>query len=147
MFKTEEKKIGDCTYRVSQVGAIAGRAAFLKLVKAAGPLLGGMVDKKGKVSGDFDLGSMFEKVNLTESDLTYFCDLFSEKTFVVLPDGKTPRLDAPGFFDSHFAGRYLEMVQWLAFCVGVNFAGFFGGALSAPNDPASLNVPMPPVAS
>ena len=136
-FKTEEKKIGPCTYKVTQLGAIKGRAAFLRLVKVLGPMLGGAVDQDGKVRDkDFDLGKLFASMTLDEDDLTYFCDLFGERTFVVKPDGKMPRLD--NVFDEHFAGQYIDMVQWLAFAVKVNFADFFDVAVSAVPAPASI---------
>ena len=93
-FKTESKTIGGLEYRVSQLGAIKGRAAFLRLVRCLGPMLGGLVSKDGKVkSKDFDIGELFAKMTIEEQDLTYFCDLFAEKTFVVLEDNKMPRLD------------------------------------------------------
>ena len=79
--------------------------------------------KDGKVvTKDFDLGDLFTRLTLDEEDLTYFCDAFAEKTFVVQPDGKMPRLD--NVFDAHFAGHYIDLVQWLAFAVRVNFADF-----------------------
>ena len=142
--KTEEKQIGACIYRVSQLGAIKGRAAFLRLVKALGPIAGGLVDAKGKQAASLDLGDLMARLTLTEDDLTFFCDLFAEKTFIVKSDGKTPRLDH--CFDDHFAGRYLEMIQWLAFAVQVNFADFFGAALNAASGQASPSAPTEPAA-
>ena len=140
-FKTESKIIGGLEYKVSQLGAIKGRTAFLRLVKALGPVVGGLVDPKGAPRQSLDLADMFGKLALTDADLTYFCDIFSEKTFVV-KGSQMPRLD--NVFDDHFAGRYLDMVQWLAFCVQVNFADFFGGALIAAVDPASPSAPTQP---
>ena len=140
MFKCESKKIGACEYRVTQLGAVAGRGAFLRLVRALGPMLAGLATAGGKV----DLGEVFGRLELSEADLTYFCDLFAEKTFVMLPDGKMPRLDK--CFDEHFAGSYLFMVQWLAFAVKVNFADFFGDALTGPPSPP-VDASKPQVAS
>jgi hypothetical protein len=142
MFKTEERVIGASTYMVSQLGAIAGRAAFLRLVKALGPALGGLVSAGGKLRGDIDFGDLISRVQLSEGDLSYFCDLFAQKTFVKLEDGKMPRLD--NVFDAHFAGKYMDLVQWLAFCVKVNFADFFGDlGQSGPAPPSKPAVTAP----
>ena len=132
MFNAETKKIGGCEYKVTQLGAVKGRGAFLRLVKCLGPMLAGLAGKGGKVA-DIDVGALFSRLDLTEDDLTFFCDTFAEKTFVTLPDGKMPRLDK--VFDEHFAGSYSYMVQWLAFAVKVNFADFFDGLSSAPASP------------
>ena len=73
-------------------------------------------------------------------------DMLTRQPFdVVLEDLKMPRLD--GVFDEHFAGRYMEMVQWLAFCVQVNFQGFFKGSSSAANGHPSPDEPEAPEAA
>lgn len=123
MFKVEERKIGDSTYKVSQLGAIKGRSVMLRLTKCLGPALVGLASRETLKASIPDL---LANMDIEEEDLTYFCDSFAEKTFVVTPDGKMPRLD--NVFDLHFAGRYMEMIQWLGFCLEVNYAGFFRGA-------------------
>ena len=133
MFSAEVKKIGGCEYKVTQLGAIKGRGAFLRLVRCIGPVFAELAGKSGKGAKDIDIGALFSRLELSEDDLTFFCDTFAEKTFVTLPDGKMPRLDK--VFDEHFAGSYSYMVQWLAFAVKVNFADFFDGLSSAPASP------------
>ncbi len=140
MFKTDSKTIGGLEYRVSQLGAVKGRAVFLRIVKLVGPAIASVV-KGGKIDmKNVDLGDLFKRVELTEEDLTFFCDAFAEKTFVVLPDKKAPRLDH--VFDAHFAGKYGDMMQWLVFCVSVNFADFF---VAAELDAAEANASAPTV--
>lgn len=83
-------------------------------MKVAGPVLEGNLD------------AALDK--LTEADFDYFCDLFAKTTQVHGPDmkeGAWPYLS--DIFAVHFAGRYLEMMRWLAFALGVNFSSFFGG--------------------
>jgi hypothetical protein len=133
--KTEEREIGGLKYRVTQLGAKAGRAALLRIMKTVGPAA-------AMLQGDDlagALGKFFE--NLSEVDLDYFCALFGEKSFVFQADGKMPRVDQ--VFDEHFAGRYLDMIEWLIFAGEVNFADFFrgvggkiGGVLSVGKPPA-----------
>jgi hypothetical protein len=137
MFKTEERVIGGLTYKVSQLGAIKGREAFLRLFKCLGPMAGTLANK-----GEVDLATALQRLEMTAGDLAYFCDLFAEKTFVVLEDKRAPRLD--NVFDTYFAGKYLDMVQWLAFAVEVNFRDFWGAAKERAAAAAPPSEPMPP---
>lgn len=106
--KTEERVIGDDTLEVTQLGAIKGRAVFVRVLKVIGPALTGK-----------DMAGIFAGLN--EEDVTYLCDAFAPMTLV---KGKG-QLDK--IFDVYFAGRFLEMFQWLAFCIELNFASFFKG--------------------
>jgi hypothetical protein len=120
-FKVEKKKIGRHTYYVTQLNALVGRKALVRLAKFLGPALAAAT--KGDVTDA--LARVAE--SLSEDDFEYFCDLFAEKTVVTGGeyDGEP---DLHLIFDEHFAGEYLEMVQWLAFAFQVNFASFFSGA-------------------
>lgn len=42
MIKTDQRRIGKCEYRVTQLGFLEGRRAFLRLLKLAGPSLEGL---------------------------------------------------------------------------------------------------------
>lgn len=118
--KTQEREIDGVKYRVTQLGAVDGRAVLLRLLKAFGPSAAAML-------GD-NIAEAVAKLNLSEDDLSYFCQQFGQKTFVVLGD-KTPRLD--NVFDEHFAGRYRAMILWLGFAVEVNFADFLSDKAAA----------------
>lgn len=139
MFKVESQRIGVHTYKVTQLDAITGRRAFTRLLKLIGPAM-----SKLDGMGESSLArAMAELVgHLEEGDVDYFCDTFSAVTEV--SGGKyakaAPQLDT--VFLSHFAGEYLEMTQWLVFCMKVNFASFFAGAgqalgNQAPSDSSS----------
>ena len=122
MFKFEKKKIGAHTYYVTQLNALVGRKALVRLAKFLGPALA----SAGKGNVTDALASVAE--NLSEVDVEYFCDLFAEKTVVTGGKYDEGEPDLHLIFDEHFAGEYLEMVQWLAFAFQVNFASFFAGA-------------------
>lgn len=118
LFKTEEKVIGAYTYKVTQLDAITGRRAFTRMMKVVGPALGGSSE---------GLETFFS--SLAEDDMDHFCNLFAKMTTVSggdLREGAEPQLS--DVFMYHFAGRYLEMVEWLVFAFKVNFASFFAGA-------------------
>jgi hypothetical protein len=147
--RTESKVIGGVEYRVTQLGAIMGRAVFLRLVKAIGPVLASLASKEGtlsalvkgggKVDTTVDFGEILSHLNLSEDDAKYLCDAFAEKTFVVEAPDKMPKLS--NVFDEHFAGRYAAMGQWIAFCVKLNYADFFSDSLAEAIKQASANVP------
>jgi hypothetical protein len=109
MRRTETLKTADFAYECTQLGALEGRTALLRAQKIA-------------VQGVNGLDAMVNA--MTPNDLDYFCSIFSKQTRVIMPDGKRPLLDS--IFDLHFAGDMaFEMVEWLAFCLGLNFGVFF----------------------
>jgi hypothetical protein len=127
-----DKEIGGRRYYVTQLGAKKGRQALARLVKVLGPVMAHVVSdaKPGaamrSISGDALKGALLElSERISEADLTYFCETFGEYTEVELEGGKRPRLTME-MQDLHFAGKYGEMLQWLAFAAEVNFADFFG---------------------
>ncbi|MBS2020454.1 MAG: hypothetical protein JST00_46785 [Deltaproteobacteria bacterium] len=132
MLKQEEKIIGGYRYKVTQLDAVKGRRAFMRLMKVVGPAY-----SKGATSGIE--GALEDLVSrLSEDDVDHFCDVFAKTTQVSggdLTEGREPFLR--DIFMFHFAGRYLEMVQWLVFCCEVNFASFFAQAASLLAAPAA----------
>lgn len=120
-FKSEAKQIGAYTYKVTQLDAIRGRRAAVRLGKVIAPAL-----DADSISVD-SIGKMLAKAlgSLTEDDFDYFCDLLSAQTSVKGPGFKgEPQL--ADVFATHFADRYADMVQWLAFALKVQFGSFFG---------------------
>lgn len=119
--EVKSKTIGDCTYRVRQLPAIQGRKVLVRLMKMFGPAL----ESIGK---NTDVGSMLASAleNLDEEVFDSLCDTFAKHTEFELANGNYVGLGEPGMFDQHFTGKYGPMIQWLAFCVQVNFADFLG---------------------
>ncbi len=118
-------RIGAHSYKVTQLDAVVGRRVFTRLFKIAGPALAKLengIDEKA-------LGAALTELvtRLEPADVDHFCDTFAEVTEV--SGGKytkaAPQLDT--VFSVHFAANYLEMFQWLAFCLQVNFSSFFVG--------------------
>jgi len=107
MREVKSKTIKDCTYEVTQLGAIKVRSLLTRLARILGSGGGDMAKSLGLI---------------TEEDMTYVCDAFAELTVVHQPDGKAPYLK--NCFDLHFAGKYDEMIQWLMFCLEINFGSF-----------------------
>jgi hypothetical protein len=89
------------------LGAVEGRGALLRAQKIA-------------VKGVHGLDAMIDA--MTSADLDYFCTIFAKATRVQIAEKRPILADV---FDVHFAGHYFEMVQWLSFCLGLNFGPFF----------------------
>ncbi len=113
MRETKTKSIGQLDYTVTQLGATAGRKVLVRLAKVIGAGLGG----PEPISG------MLAAVN--DDDMAFMCDQFAALTTVKIGD-KSPGLK--DIFEEHFAGKHLEMIYWLAFCIEVNFGSFLDAA-------------------
>lgn len=125
-FKVESKRIGAHDYKVTQLNAVTGRRVFTRLFKLVGPAMAKTEGRKGDDALAAAMTGLLE--HLSEDDVDYFCDVFSAVTSV---SGGAYSKAAPQLADvflSHFAGEYLAMMQWLAFCMQVNFRSFFAGA-------------------
>jgi hypothetical protein len=148
-FKVEEKRIGAHTYKVTQLDAVTGRRTFFRLTKAAGPAMARLYT--GGKPLDERISTALQELlqNLTEADVDHFCDTFAAVTEV--SGGQyskaAPQLDS--VFITHFAGDYMAMVQWLGFCVQINFRSFFEqAALGLANLAASASTsPTAPTGS
>ncbi len=127
MRETKQKQIGDYTYAVTQFGAKQGGRVMIRLLK----IVGGAAGEAMKGDNEFDMstvGSMITNLaeTLQEDDFDYLCETFAAASTV--QGGEFPNpipLTTEGVFDLHFAGKYLELGQWLLFAVDANF-GFLG---------------------
>lgn len=133
MIESHTRTIGRHAYTVTQIKAKQGNAVLVRLAKLAGPTLASLFT--GAESGPEDaldrvsvegLGGALRafSAGLTEADLDWLCSTFADCTTVETEPGSIKPLR--GIFDLHFAGAYLEMFEWLAFCLEVNYADFFG---------------------
>ncbi len=122
MRQTLDKQIGDDVYIVNQLGALEGRKVLARLFQMFGGVVAGMAGpgKTDLVGGFVSLANP-----ITEDQPEFFCNTFAKFTQVRTPDGKTRVLK--DIFDDHFVGKYREMIEWLAFCLEVNFANFLAG--------------------
>ena len=124
--QTREITIGDFTYEVKQLDAITGRKAFVRLCNILGPVFA----NAEQLQNENDAAALFGAFasSLKEADMDHFCEMFGARTEVTpLAGGGEPRTLVKLFFMEHFAGNYMEMLEWLAFCLQVNFESFFVG--------------------
>jgi hypothetical protein len=132
-----EKVIGEHTYKVTLLGAKAGRAMSIRIVKLMGPTLSSFVEgvAGGKGGGEQSLALGASEavrevaLRLTEADCASIMDELAKFTTVALDPAHEPRLF--DIFDDHFAGHYDCMLAWVAFALEANFKSFFVGAAGA----------------
>lgn len=119
--KTETKHIGQHSYTVTQLDAVRGRKMATRIARILGPALDGISKDAGAA-----LGTALK--NLSDEDVDYVCETFAASSTVSGGEygSKQPSLES--VFAVHFAGKYGEMLQWLAFCFKVNFESFLEGA-------------------
>lgn len=141
--KREEKEIGGIKYSMVPLPFSLGRPALVRLLKVVSPIFGAVM-RAG--SGGEQAAAVFESLPtaLSDDDLKYFAKLF----------GDTSRYEKDGVWvplitenqELHFAGQYLEFMQWIAFGCQCNFSGFFAGVMSK-GGAASFMTMMQPSAS
>lgn len=119
------RRIGEFDYTVTQMPARKANRILLKLGKTIAPVL--LLWKGGGEAGALDGGSLASAIReLNEDDFEWVVDEFAKTTDVQINETQAPSLFK--VFDLHFAGRQVEMFEWLQFCVEVNFA-FLADAL------------------
>lgn len=128
----QSKTIGEYSYAVTQLDAVKGRRVFARLLKVAAPALASLSGGSKVKPDDLAKGLAALAETLSEDDVDFFCDAFAPSTTVTLADGKAPRLS--DIFAVHFAGKYLELVKWLAFALEVNFGPFWRGLSAKAGD-------------
>lgn len=122
----ESSVIDGFTYKVTQLGAKEGRRVFARLVSTLGGAVGALAKEvTGEGNGaDAAQGVASFADRITPETLDFFCDVFAPYTLVCNGPSELPMSKE---FDDHFAGRYAQMVQWLVFCIEVNFGSFLKG--------------------
>lgn len=121
--KVEEKKIGEDIYVVTQLGAQKGRKVLFRLSRILGPVSAGLF------TGGLSQNSLIQAAgqwaeHASEEDFDYFCETFSGNTMIKQTLSNGEAITKPLNFDTHFAGKYGDMVVWLTFCIKVNFNDF-----------------------
>jgi hypothetical protein len=114
MRSPESRLINGVTYTMTPLGATQGLSVATKLAR----VLGG-----GAKTPEKPLVGILESLN--EADLTFLCTTFAKLTTFNVGDGKEPLLST--FFDEHFSASYDTLLQWLVFCLEVNYKSLFLG--------------------
>lgn len=114
---TKSHVISGTTYDIQQLGAKLGKKILMRLFRSVAPAFA--ADEPG------DALATFAK-SMTDEDLDYLCDAFAKVT-MVQPDGGAPdaRVLLADRFDTHFAGKYGQMLKWLWAAIDTNFETFF----------------------
>lgn len=125
--RKQSKEIGDTLYEVTPVPFGVGRAALVRLVKKLSPVMSSMLKEESKQAMT---AAVLEAIPgaLDESDLKFFSNLFGPYT-TISKSGVEPLKLTDTQQELHFAGGYLEYIQWLVFACEVNFGGFFTGII------------------
>lgn len=132
MIKTSEHRIGNHTYRITQLPVSKGRPLLVRLTRVLGPVVAELLrdgEKLSEAGAGAVAGAIRElATRLTDEDLSYVCDALAEHTEVSMGDGKWVRLS--GVFELHFAGAYDEMLKWIGAGIEANYRSFFSGLTS-----------------
>ncbi len=112
MRETKTQNIGAFQYSVTQLGATASRKVFVRLAKLFG----------AGATGKDPIAAILAALN--DEDIDFLCDQFSKMTNVKLDEKHSPLLAS--IFEEHFAGNIWDMLQWLGFCLEVNYGSFLG---------------------
>lgn len=129
-----EKQIGENLYEVTLLDARTGYRLGLKITKALarGARKGGELDdvKGGETLRVAMLGKVIQGLanaieSLPEEDLTHVIETFAKTTSIRMGENSAPPLSK--VFDLHFAGKYDEMLQWIEFCLEVNYGPLVAG--------------------
>lgn len=123
MIKEKESRIGEHDYRCSQLGAREATRVFARLCNVLGPMVEGFKASDTESSILSGIGRVLQSAKA--DDLEYLCDTFAKTSRVRVGEDKWPLVS--DVYESHFAGRFTEQMQWLGFCLQVNYADFLGG--------------------
>lgn len=136
--QAQSKTIDGVTYEVLPLGALASARVAAKVLKMAGPAFG---DVASLVAASKAVSSALEGlfagiVADLDDDVMVFClEQFAKVTHFEVGGAKLPMISQQAsHLDEHFRGRFVPMLQWLAFAASVSFP--FVKAVEKPLSPA-----------
>lgn len=118
---TQAREIDGVTYVVTQLGGEDGLVTLARLTKILGPAMAS--------ADDGMIGAAFAAVSkLDPLELLPIVRVFAPSTKIHKPiqSSGAKAIEVSLDVDSHFAGKVGSLLSWLAFCVEVNYADFFG---------------------
>lgn len=127
--KSQTKEIGGVTYRSWPLPWGVGRPLLIRTIELLAPLLGQVTQAGSNEEQAAALFGNLPKV-LNDADLQAFARAFGQasKFTDAVTGNEVPLVESNQA--NHFASKYLEFFQWLAFNMQVNFSGFFTGLKS-----------------
>lgn len=127
MIEAKQFEVDGVTYELTQFGAKKGMAVLAKVTALVGPALGDAVLNDAK--GTLDMGALVSGLTraLGEHDLYATCMEFAELCRFSVDGGSkfVPLAKPAATFDDHFAGRYVQLLEWVRGCFEANYSGFF----------------------
>ena len=114
MKEAQSRDIEGTRYTVTPLGAKQGLAVMSRLSKMIAGAAKHSETKEAAIAGALEA--------ISADDLTFLCDVFAKLTTFANGE-KEPLLST--FFDDHFSGEYGRLLQWLGFCLEVNFSSLF----------------------
>lgn len=124
-FETKDVEIGGEVYRLTKFGATQAIKVSLRVAKYVGHMA------EAAANSPNDQATILRVLGtFSEEDFFAVKDAFADRT-VVITGEKTLLLSK--VFDTHFAGRGGELLEWFAACIEFQLLDFFAGALAGRN--------------
>lgn len=124
IYKEKSFVVDGFDYKATMLGALQGRRLWLKLLHVlAGPLKAlASHETFDQAAGVGAVAALIDALDDGTAEELY--EVFG-KSCLVRNGERWPQLEGV-VFDTHFAGRYVEMSKWLGEMIVFNFAGFLG---------------------
>lgn len=114
MRQPKSHTINGFVYDIQQFGAKEGRIVLAHVMRVVA----------GAAEGDGSDAIAKLAAGLTDQEVNYLCDTFAKYTMVG-PEGTDNRVPLKDQFDTHFIGRYGDMLKWLWAALETNYSSFF----------------------
>lgn len=130
-----ERDIGGVQYKCKPLGFSAGLPLLKRLLEIVAPVMAAGL--RGQRAFD-RMANVLDVLPTAFSldDIARFSKAFGNCSHYLSESGQWVLLLNNGKVnaqETHFTGRYDAFLKWLIFCIEVNFAGFFSGAMTATN--------------
>lgn len=122
--REESKQFGEWQIRVRQFGAREGMRVLTRIFNSVGPAIGKAVSAKDDKDTDSSVGEIFNELSaaMDPDTVDYFigvCAKHSQAT-----QGEKLQNMTDGVMTLCFAGNYMLLFKWLAFCFELNYGSF-----------------------
>ena len=123
--EAQTKTIDGVTYEVLPLGALASARVAARVLKMAAPAFG---DIASLVAASKAVNSALEGLmsgiatDLDDEVIVFAMEQFAKVTHFEVDGRKLPMISSQAsHLDEHFRGRFVPMLQWLAFAASVSF--------------------------
>ena len=123
--RRQERVIDEVKYTVAPLPVGVGLKVLDRFKNVVAPLLAAGVKAARNLEEAAADALRALPAQLSADDVEFFQKSFGEGGASYIDGGKIVPLTVE-IQGLHFAGNYMALFDWLAFCMEVNFAGFFG---------------------